>query len=310
MSSRNCSNCGSSSGTCNCAVQSGEGIVVTGAGSITSPYVVTNNIQTLDTNSIDFSGAGTTSSKLTASVKIDPDGGLQITSDGLALIDECTEVMCLDASGVPIGFKKTNGATGTITYYNTSGVSQGTTIPVGWGLCDCAADGAGGVGVSSGDDLVYVDGVGAVSINAKVSALATTSLSPAAVNPNSVGVQALSSGSCTITNPSSSHSMNVLIFSTYHGCSYVMAGVTSTLNQWGMYTPTTLSPIFTATSTNSGAETFAQSAITVASSIVIAPSASYTYSLTQQFVCTSTSGSGSNQANHGYGGITLLGVVI
>jgi hypothetical protein len=309
MTSRNCSNCGTSSDTCNCTVNSGSGIVVTGIGSAVSPYVVTNNVQTLDSTSIDFTGVGTTSSKLTASVIVDPDGGLEITADGLALKDECTEVMCLDADGTPIGFKKTTGA-GTVTYYNTSGVSQGSTIPVGWGLCDCAGDGTGGATVTSADDVVYVSGTNAVSLNSKVSRVVTTALSPASVNPNAVGIQALSSGSATITNPSSTHEMNVIIMAQMHNCSWIMAGVSSTVNNWTLYDPGSLQPLFGATSTTGGLESFSQGNCAYGiGTTTIAAGASYTVSVTQQFVVNSTSGHGSNQALHGYGGIVLMGVI-
>lgn len=309
MTSRNCSNCGTSSDTCNCTVNSGSGIVVTGVGSAVSPYVVTNNVQTIDSTSIDFAGVGTTSSKLTGTVIVDPDGGLQITASGLALLDECTEVTCFDVDGSPAGFKKTTGA-GVVTYYNTAGTLLGSSMPVGVGLCDCAGDGTGGVGVISGDDVVYVSGVNAVSLNAKVSIFASTALSPASVNPNAVGVQALSSGSVTITNPSTTHQMNVLVFVQTHGASYTMAGVASVANNWGIYTPTYLYNVFGATSTSSGIEGWSQGAQVFNPGVVtIAGGASYTVSVTQQFVVNSTSGSVSNQALHTYGSITLMGVI-
>jgi hypothetical protein len=309
MTSRNCSNCGTSSDTCNCTVSSGSGIVVTGAGSAVSPYVVTNNLQTIDSTSIDFSGVGTTASKLTGSVIVDPDGGLQITANGLALLDECTEVMCLDVDGTPIGFKKTNGV-GVVEYFNVSGVSQGASIPVGWGLCDCAGDGTGGASVTSDDDVVYVSGSNAVSLNDKISRVVSTSLSPSAVDPNVVGVQALSSGSATITNPSSTHDMNVGVFFQMHSASWIMAGVTSTVNNWSIYDPGSLQYLFGTTSTFSGLETHSQGNMVFGlGTITIAGGASLTYSLTQEFVVSSTSGSVSNQVNHGYGGITLIGVI-
>ena len=307
-SSRNCSNCGTSGDSCNCIVQAGSGITIDGTGNDGAPYIVTNNLQSQNSNCVALAGAGTTSSKLTATLTLDPNGGLICTPDGLAMKDECTEVMCLD-DGTPVGYRRVDGD-GDAEYFNSAGVSQGTTIPVGWGLCDCLGDGSGGSVVISDDDLIYVTGNNHISLNPNISRFVSTAIVPNAVNPNLVGIQSLSVASLSITNPSSVHQMNVMIICQMHNASWSMAGVGGTANNWTIYNPDSLQPLFGATSTTAGIESFSQGNCMFGGGMrLVAPGGSYTISLTQQFVVNTTSGSVSNQALHGYGALYLIGVV-
>lgn len=100
--------CGCASSRCNCVVQGGTGIEVTGSGSVESPYRITaadaSNIIVHDTTTVDMSVGGDGSSgtpwNLSGEVKVDPAAGniLTITEDGLMVA--CADVAeCAPPSG-------------------------------------------------------------------------------------------------------------------------------------------------------------------------------------------------------------------
>lgn len=88
------SHCGCE-GQCNCILEAGPGIGIAGTGTPIDPYVVRAlnddpaNVEYADTGTVDmhFAGSGTMADpyEVSADVKIDPDGGLEETPQGLAV---------------------------------------------------------------------------------------------------------------------------------------------------------------------------------------------------------------------------------
>lgn len=101
---RNCSKCGDT--TCNCAVIEGPGVNITGIGTGASPYVVEADLVIADTTSVDLSGNGG-SAALSATVKVKPAGGISISATGLE-VDECA--LTTGLNNVPSGQVLVKGA--------------------------------------------------------------------------------------------------------------------------------------------------------------------------------------------------------
>lgn len=85
--------CGCTSSVCNCVVQAGDGVTVTGAGTAANPYVVAADpadvVTVADTNTVNMTKAGNV---ITSDVIVDPVAGELITSGPAGLAVTCEAV--------------------------------------------------------------------------------------------------------------------------------------------------------------------------------------------------------------------------
>jgi len=264
-------------GTCNCTVQGLGAFVVTGTGDVNDPYV--------------------------GSINTNPDSPLPISSSssGLSVAGiQTTSTNCITLSG------------------NGSAASPLRAVPrlSPTGLLSCGVNGLqvdlpSSVSYPNAGRLINVSPTYQISVQYPLVASASTTLSAASVDPNgSTTPQTISSGSATITNPSSTETMLVQVTYMTHGIRFQMAGVGGTPNSWNVVSSTFSSAyIFSAGSTTAGFEYAAMGSYSFRSGIIVsvAPSASYTASFAQQFVVGTTSGSVSNSVTFTPGAINLVG---
>lgn len=265
--------CGSS---CTCTVRGSGALSFVGTGDVGAPYI--------------------------GSITTNPSSPLPVTAS---------------SSGISVAGVRTN-STQSITLVGDGSVASPITAvprldPTGLlssGVNGLRVDLPGNAVVPHAGRLINVSGTYQIDVKFPLTVSATTVLTPATVNPNTAGTnQALSSGTCTITNPSTTETMLVQVTYQSHSFTWHMAGVASILNSWNLVSSTPSQNIMSFTSTSAGIEYFAAGNISVASGGVVslAPSASYTATFTQYFLAGTTSGSVSNAAAFGPGSINLVG---
>jgi len=262
-------------GTCNCTVTGSGAFVISGSGDSGDPYV--------------------------GSISTNPASPLAVSSS---------------SSGISVA-GVTTASTNCITLSGNGGASTPLTAthrldPAG--LLSCGVNGLrvdlpSTATYPNAGRLIDVNGSYQISVEFPLVASASTTLTAAAVNPNIGTAQTISSGSATITNPSSTEVM--LVQATYmtHGVQFVMAG-SGPLNTWRLSSPTFSSNlIFEATGSTAGFEYYGVGAYSFRSGTIISVAAgtSYTASFAQQFTAVSTSGSISNAVSFSSGAINLAG---
>lgn len=262
-------------GTCNCTVQGSGAFVITGSGDSGDPYI--------------------------GSINTNPASPLAVSSSssGIAVAGVATaSTNCITLSG--------NGGTSTPL---TATPRLDSTGLLSCGVNGLRVDLPSTATYPNAGRLIDVNGSYQISVEANLVASASTTLTPASVNPNTGGAQTISSGSATITNPSATEVMLVQVTYMTHGFQFVMAG-SGTANVWSLSSSTfSNNLIFQATGNTAGFEYFGLGSMSFKSGTIVsvAAGASYTASFAQQFTASTNSGSVSNAVTFTTGAINLVG---
>lgn len=258
-------------GTCNCSVTGSGAVVVTGSGDSGNPYV--------------------------ASINTDPASPLAVSAgaSGLAVAGIATaSTNCITLSG--------NGGTSTPL---TATPRLDSTGLLSCGVNGLRVDLPSTATYPNAGRLIDVNGSYQISVEANLCASASTTLTAAAVNPNSVTTQTISSGSATITNPSSTEVMLVQVNYLTHGINFAMFGGSQ---QWTVTSSTHGEVIYSMTAATGTVGAAIGSFLFKSGNIVsVAAGASYTANFTQTFRPENTTGSGSNAVTFTSGAINLVG---
>lgn len=258
-------------GTCNCTVQGSGAFVITGSGDSGDPYI--------------------------GSISTNPASPLAVSSSssGLAVAGVSTaSTNCITLSG--------NGGT------STPLTATPRLDPTG--LLSCSVNGLrvdlpATATYPNAGRLIDVNGSYQISVEYPLVASASTTLTAASVNPNILTSQTISSGSATITNPSSTEVMLVQVNYNTHGIDFAMYGGTQ---RWTVSSSTHSQTIYSASTSASGMGFSIGSYAFKSGTIVsVAAGASYTATFTQTFIANSTTSSGSNAVTFTSGAINLVG---
>lgn len=260
--------CGSS---CTCTVQGSGAFVITGSGDSGDPYI--------------------------GSINTNPASPLAVSSSssGIAVAGVATASSnCITLSG--------NGGT------STPLTATPRLDPTG--LLSCSVNGLrvdlpATATYPNAGRLIDVNGSYQISVEYPLVASASTTLTAASVNPNILTAQVISSGSVTITNPSSTEVMLVQVIYNTHGVEYAMYGGSQ---QWTVSSSTHSQNIFSMTTAASGSGYAIGSYAFKSGGIVsVAAGASYTATFTQVFDAVATTAHGSNAVIFTAGSINLVG---
>lgn len=129
--------------SCNCFIEEGDNVTITGDGSSASPFVIStgnagsnySQVASTSNDCVTIGGLGTVASPLTVTLVFDPDSPIPIECgpNGIrVLTNTCDEIMC-DENGIPQGYR-IDTETG-YSFWSLDGTSLGTTTPEGWDDC-------------------------------------------------------------------------------------------------------------------------------------------------------------------------------